>query len=211
MEEESFFEKVQKAIIFRRIFERHIIGREEMEHFQIKIVLTVGIIFLLFLERFLTKRFLLHYSSRKKLFISRALHTQKILNISWFILFSILLAIIWEVQFKSLAIYFASFFTVAGVALFASWSILSNITASLILFFYHPLRIGSRIKIVDGDNTITGRVKDITIFSILIITEDHFMVTYPNNLALQKPIFVMKNAEFPTEKKPSEVLKGEKV
>jgi MscS family membrane protein len=71
------------------------------------------------------------------------------------LIFITLIAIVWEISFRGLSVYFASFFTIVGVAFFASWSILSNVTAYAILFFYFPFfKIGSKIKIIDGDNSV---------------------------------------------------------
>ena len=43
------------------------------------------------------------------------------------------LVFIWGVNFKEIGLLFSSIFAVIGVALFASWSILSNVTAGIIL------------------------------------------------------------------------------
>ncbi len=117
----------------------------------------------------------------------------KFFTVIWTILILTLLAIVWDVSFQGLSIYFASFFAAAGIALFASWSILSNITAAVILFFNYALKTGSKVKIVDGDNSITGMVKEISLFFIWIITDDGNTVSYPNNLAIQKPIVQIIN------------------
>ena len=103
-----------------------------------------------------------------------------------------ILGLTWDISFEGLSVYFLSFFTVAGVALFASWSLLSNITSAILLFFYFPYRIGDRIRIVDGDNSIEGIVFDLNMFSIIIKNDDGQKVTYPNNLALQKAIIMIK-------------------
>jgi small-conductance mechanosensitive channel len=84
---------------------------------------------------------------------------------------------------------------VAGVALFAQWSILSNITASVILFFSFPFKIGSKIEIMDDKNSVTGIVEDITFFVIQIRTTNGNMVSYPNNLAIQKGIIAFTGKE----------------
>jgi MscS family membrane protein len=69
---------------------------------------------------------------------------------------------------------------------------LSNITASIILFFYAPFKIGTRIEIIDHDHPIIGTVLDITWFSIQILSEDGNVISYPTNLAIQKPIKLLK-------------------
>jgi hypothetical protein len=37
---------------------------------------------------------------------------------------------------------FTTFFSVIGIALFAQWSILSNISSALIIFISHPVKLG---------------------------------------------------------------------
>jgi small-conductance mechanosensitive channel len=80
-----------------------------------------------------------------------------------------------------------------GVASFAQWSILSNITAGIILFFSYPFKIGDRIKIHDKDFPIEGEIDDIKAFYVILKSSEGEMVTYPNNLLMQKGISVLKN------------------
>lgn len=103
-----------------------------------------------------------------------------------------IIGLVWDISFKGLSVYFISFFTVAGIGLFAAWSILSNITAAVILFFYFPYKIGSKIRILDGDNTVEGMIYDLTLFTLLIKNEEGKIVTYPNNLVLQKAIVILE-------------------
>ena len=44
------------------------------------------------------------------------------------------------------------------------------------------------MKIVDKDMAVEGLVIDITLFYIKIKTEEGQIISYPNNLAIQKPI-----------------------
>jgi small-conductance mechanosensitive channel len=45
---------------------------------------------------------------------------------------------------------------------------------------------------MDGDNSIEGRVIDITLFSVIISLPNQNKIYYPNNLAVQKPIITTK-------------------
>lgn len=81
---------------------------------------------------------------------------------------------------------------VVGVAFLAQWSILSNITASLVIFFNHPVRIGDSIVIVEKDFNIEGRVIDIGIFFLIIENEEGNRITFPTNFFLQKLIKLSK-------------------
>lgn len=49
------------------------------------------------------------------------------------------LVLIWGVEFTDLGLVMSSVFAVLGIAFFAQWSILSNITSGVIMFFYFPL------------------------------------------------------------------------
>ncbi len=98
------------------------------------------------------------------------------------------LIFIWGVNVKELGLIFSSLFAVLGVALFASWSILSNITAGIILFFYFPFKIGDRIHILDNDFPEEAVIDDIRAFHVHLITDKGQLVTYPNSLLLQKGV-----------------------
>ena len=99
-----------------------------------------------------------------------------------------LLLIISGVGYGDIALFLSSIFAVLGVALVAQWSILSNITASFLIFFVFPYRIGDRIKVMDKDEDVRGEIIDITMFHVLIKHEGGNMITYPNNLILQKGV-----------------------
>jgi small-conductance mechanosensitive channel len=98
------------------------------------------------------------------------------------------IAFIWSVDFEGFSVFASSFFAIVGVALFAQWSILSNVTASIIIFFNFPARVGDTIRIVDGDNSVEGKIKEISLFQIELNDHDGNLVIYPNNLLLQKPV-----------------------
>jgi small-conductance mechanosensitive channel len=85
------------------------------------------------------------------------------------------------------------------VALFAQWSILSNITASMVIFFSFPYRVGDVIKVTDSDFDLSGTVEEISLFHVLIRNRQGNLITYPNSLILQKPVFKLDrgNTEFP--------------
>lgn len=98
------------------------------------------------------------------------------------------LVFIWGVNFKEIGLLFSSIFAVIGVALFASWSILSNVTAGIILFFSFPFKIGDRIRILDSDFPEETDILDIKAFHLYLRKDNGELVTYPNNLLLQKGV-----------------------
>lgn len=100
---------------------------------------------------------------------------------------TILLA--WGVDHADLAFVLGSILTVVGVAFFAQWSLLSNITSSIILFFNHPLKLNDDIQILEAkDYIIEGKVTQIGLFFITLTTPNNEEVTLPNNMFIQKSI-----------------------
>ena len=103
----------------------------------------------------------------------------------------ILLAAIWGLKQNEIAVFASSVLTVIGIAFVAQWSLLSNITSSIILFFNHPLKIGDQIKILDRDYPFEGEISDLTYFYIHLITTEGELITIPNSLLLQKAVSVI--------------------
>lgn len=119
---------------------------------------------------------------------ARILLTSKIVTILIYAFVFVVIAFIWGVDEKELMLFISSFLTILGIAFFAQWSILSNITAGLILFINYPVKIGDSITIMEKDNDVTGEIKDIGAFSITLKTDDGYFITLPNSLILQKMI-----------------------
>lgn len=154
--------------------------------------ISVIVIVLFLISKKVISRLVRRHASRHNFDKSRMLYVGKITDLVNLIFWSALLGFVWEISLSGLSFYFASIFTVVGVALFANWSILSNMTASVILFFFFPHRIGQSVRIQDGDNSIEGTIIDITMFYIEVETSEGNVVSYPNNLAMQKPIINKK-------------------
>lgn len=152
------------------------------------LILIVGTLFILSMSRYFLKKI----GKLKRVTQKRVQYISISLNILIIIMAMLLLTIIWSVSLSGILVFASSIFAVIGVALFAQWSILSNLTASIIIFFSYPTRVGDTIKIVDGDNSITGVITEISLFQIKILDNDGDTVLYPNNLFMQKPIVKIK-------------------
>lgn len=157
-------------------------------------VIAIAIVILsLLIFNFFTGRAVKKFTILKKIEPNRK---KVILNLTYFLSYTIAtIAIIGilNVEIKQLLIFISSVLAIIGVAFFAQWSILSNLTSSFILFFYHPVRIGDKIKILDKDFELTGKVKDIKGFYVLIKTEDEKLITVPTQLLLQKGIELIQD------------------
>jgi small-conductance mechanosensitive channel len=111
----------------------------------------------------------------------------KIISVIVYTSVIIIISFIW-VDENQLIYFISSFLTILGIAFFAQWSILSNITAGLILFVNYPVKIGDEITILEKDNNITGEIKDIGAFFITLQIEDKELITVPNSIVLQRNI-----------------------
>ncbi len=100
----------------------------------------------------------------------------------------VLLAAIWGLNQNEIAVYAGTILTALGIAFVAQWSILSNITSSIILFFNHPLNIGDQIKILDKDWPLEGEVTDLTYFYVHLKSIEGDIITIPNTIFLNTPI-----------------------
>lgn len=157
-----------------------------------EIICTSGLIVFFALIRAFFRNAVKKHSIQNDLEMGQRKYAHKFINSIIVLLFLVGVGLVWDITFSGLSVYLASIFTIVGVALFANWSILSNVTSSLIIFFTSPFKIGSQIMVMDKDFPIKGTVMDINFFTVQILNEEGHMVSYPNNLALQKPIMQVK-------------------
>ena len=114
----------------------------------------------------------------------------RLINLLLLAIFCIIIVAIWGVRQNQILVFATSLITVLGVALFAEMSILSNVTACLILFFQHPVKIGDIISITHEGNKIEGELIDITYFFVYIKTTESGTLTIPNALLLKNSFLV---------------------
>ena len=110
--------------------------------------------------------------------------------ISYFMFFVTLsvMAISLGLGYQEVSLFVSSAFAVLGVALFAQWSILSNITSGIIIFFNHFVKLDDTITIMDKEFNIEGKVSDIGLFFVIIETKEKERISIPSNLFIQKMI-----------------------
>lgn len=119
---------------------------------------------------------------------TRVLIINKIIIILVYTTVIVIIAFIWGVDEEQLLLFISSFLTILGIAFFAQWSLLSNITAGLILYVSYPVKIGDTITILEKDNNVKGEIKDIGAFFITLQTPKSELITVPNSVLLQKNI-----------------------
>lgn len=159
-----------------------------MDIYTLQIIKTV-ILFVIFLAtKVFTKRLIRNVGLRFNYQSGRIRITNKISNALLGILVFVVLMLIWGIKQSDLVVFLSTTLTILGVAFFAQWSLISNITSTLIIFFSHPIRIGDSLTIMEKDYEIEGVLNDIGIFFVTIKTKDDRKITMPSNIFLQKMI-----------------------
>lgn len=162
-------------------------------HFVFEIVATTVTILIYLMVRFLTAKIIRRFAKVSQIIdVRRTNLVIKYIHILIGILVLIVLFTIWGIKTEHVVLFASSISAVIGVAMFAQWSILSNITAGIILFFNFPFKIGDVILIHDKDFPVEGEIMDITAFHALLKTKNGERITYPNNLLIQKGITIVK-------------------
>lgn len=102
----------------------------------------------------------------------------------------IVLVVVWGIDVGSILVFASTALTLLGVAFFASWSLLSNVTAHFVLLLQPSFRRGNFVRIIDGDNYAEGYIADLTLFNARLVTEAGETILYPNNLILTRAVQV---------------------
>ncbi len=148
---------------------------------------------IMILIRVLAAKAITEYSKSSQLLAHRANLAIRYTNVFLTILFVVILFAIWGVNSDDLFVTFTSLLTILGVAFFAQWSILSNITSGIILLFSLPFKIGDTVKILDKDFPIEAEIEDIKAFHTYLRTKSGEIITVPNTVMMQKGISVIND------------------
>lgn len=123
----------------------------------------------------------------------RAVYINRIVNIGITFWGVMVVCFIFGLGLSDISVFLSSIFAVVGVALFAQWSILSNVTASMLIFFGFPYKIGDSIRIVDKDDDISGVIIEISMFHVIIRRLNGDIINYPNSIILQKAVIKVED------------------
>ena len=167
-----------------------------MEIHIIKIIETAIVLVVLIVTHIFTRQGINSMLKKIHFSLQRRRLTLRMINLLLTITAIVFISAIWGVNQKDIVVFISSVMAVLGIAFVAQWSLLSNITAGLILFFNHPLKIGDRIKILEKDFVIEGIVNDITFFFIHLKTDSKERITLSNTIILQKTISIVPLEEI---------------
>lgn len=159
---------------------------------QIKILETAVALVVLAIIRSLVKRVISKRFHSAEFNLQRKKITLKSLNILYVIVLIVALSGIWGLDGQQVLAFITSILAVLGVGFFAQWSLLSNITSGVILYFNHPLKIGDYVTIVDKDFPLSGIIEDISLFFLHIRDDEGVVYTIPNTVVIQKTLTIRK-------------------
>jgi small-conductance mechanosensitive channel len=132
----------------------------------------------------------LHVGYETTLIATRALTT-----ILW-VITALLLFDIWGIGIGGLWTLLVSVATVIGVGFLATWTMVSNITASFFLALWRPFRLGQIVEVIPEN--LKGRVIDRNVMFTTLREDGGNIIQIPNNLFFQKMFRVVGNrTHFP--------------
>ncbi|MEW4922611.1 mechanosensitive ion channel domain-containing protein [Algibacter sp. 2305UL17-15] len=157
-----------------------------------KLVYSAIVLISLLIIRFITHFTITKVARKNEINEARIRLIRRYVTVALFLVAILIEASILGAEFDELALIFSSVFAIIGIGLFAIWSILSNITSGIIMFFNFPYKVGDKIEIHDKDFPIRAIIEDIRAFQLHLRLDNGDLVTYPNNLILQKAVTLVE-------------------
>ncbi|PWK18525.1 mechanosensitive ion channel domain-containing protein [Xanthomarina spongicola] len=162
------------------------------ETYKTELIISVVLIIFILITRLILKKLIYKLGRATNINDARIRLISRYTTVTLVLITLLVETFIFGAQLKDLALLFSSVFAVLGIALFAIWSILSNITSGVIMFFSFPYKVGDKIQIHDKDFPIEAIIEDIRAFHLHLRLDNGDLVTYPNNLILQKAVTLIK-------------------
>lgn len=162
------------------------------ENYQDELIISGFVLLSLLIIRFLIHFTITRVAKKNDINVARIRLMKRYVSVLLLIIAILIEAFVLGANFEDIAVIFSSVFAIIGIALFAIWSILSNVTSGIIMFFNFPYKVGDKIEIHDKDFPITAVIEDIRAFQLHLRLEKGDLVTYPNNLILQKAVTLVE-------------------
>ena len=167
-----------------------------IQEYSLQLIESLILIVVLLILRIILKKTVRNFAKKIERLEHRTGLIMKHVDFAVFFLILLGLILIWGVDFRNLGLVMSSVFAVIGIAFFAQWSILSNVTSGVIMFFTFPYKIGDYIKIHDKEMPCEGIIEDIKTFHIILHTVNNEIITYPNSMMLQKGVSIVRAEEY---------------
>ena len=163
-----------------------------IEKFQSELIITGLVLFFLLIVRYSTNFAITKIARKSGINEARIRLIRRYVTVTLVAIAFLIESLVFGTNLEKIAFIFSSVFAVLGVGLFAIWSILSNVTSGIIMFFNFPYKVGDKIEIHDKDFPITAVIEDIRAFQLHLRIDNGNLVTYPNNLMLQKAVTLIE-------------------
>lgn len=166
-----------------------------METIKIQIIETLLVIGIYIISYFIIQSFINNVLKRTRFERGRRKMAIKGVQLFTTITAIILLTGVWGLKQNEIALFASTILTALGIAFFARWSLLSNITSSVLIFFNHPVKIGNTIKVLHKDYNYEGEVIDLTYFFVHLRTKDNEIITIPNSDFFEKTFTISEQKQ----------------
>jgi small-conductance mechanosensitive channel len=167
-----------------------------LARYNVNILATIGVVIGASVLSYLLKRplrdSLRELAPRLRLPYEAVLTTTRFLIGALWVLTAMLVLEIWGVSVGGLWTVLVSAATIVGVGFLATWTMISNITASFFIAFWRPFRLGDTVEMLPEN--LSGRVIDINLMFIVIREHSGSVIQIPNNLFFQKMFRVSGNS-----------------
>lgn len=174
-----------------------------LDSYKTPLIATLVILIILVVIRIILRKLIIKLGKSNNINIARVRLINRYTTVTLFLVFIFAESFVLGIKSSDIAVVFSSVFAVIGVALFAIWSILSNVTSGVIMFFSFPYKVGDKISIHDKDFPIEAIIEDIRAFQLHLRLDNGDLVTYPNNLMLQKAVTLVQKNAIEKDCKPS--------
>lgn len=155
-----------------------------------QIIATIAVVALYPIARRIRTRAIDRMAHRRQLSHQRAGMAHDVVGILSFIALIGIITLIWGIRIQNLAVLASAILASIAIGLFAQWSILSNVTASIIIFLRFPIRTGDRIGLV-SDKSFSAIVTEFTPFSIVLKDDNGNTVVIPNSAIVQQQMLII--------------------
>lgn len=163
-----------------------------LHNYQDELIITAFVLLALFVVGLISNITVRKIGKRNGIYTARISLICRYITASLVLLAILIEAFVFGAKFEDIAVVFSSVFAILGIAFFAIWSILSNVTSGIIMFFNFPYKVGDKIEIHDKDFPIRAIIEDIRAFHLHLRLDNGDLVTYPNNLILQKAVTLVE-------------------
>jgi small-conductance mechanosensitive channel len=154
----------------------------------IAVLATVGVVIGAFFLSYLLRRpmrgSLRQLAAKVRLPYETALTATRLLIGALWIIAAMVVLEIWGISVGGLWTLLVSAATLVGVGFLATWTMISNVTASFFIAFWHPFRLGDTIEMIPEN--LSGRVIDRNLMFVVIRESSGAIIQIPNNLFFQK-------------------------